>query len=430
MRSAPLVLLLCLGAAVAAAAEAPINVVVVSLDTLRPDHLGCYGYPRATSPAIDEFRRDAVLFAQAISQAPSTLPSHASIFTSLWPRHHDASQMKQRALAGRFQTLAEVLRDHGYATASFNGGAQVGKAYGLDQGFDTFSSEHRDDFSATVGDGLAWLHSRRPAKFFLFLHTYAVHHPYEPDPAKLHAFEPSYFGPLPAAISLQLLTAINEGRFAIDERDLTHMIAAYDAEIRATDDAFAKLIDGLRRDGLYDPTMIVLLSDHGEEFREHGRVGWHAHSLYDELLRIALVVKLPAAAHRGAAVKQQVRAIDVAPTVLAAAGIEIPEQFEGVNLLPILDGERIGPLVAFANLDGGRPIAVRTEEWKLYGRKLFDLANDPGERKDVAAEHPDVSARLKQELRGMLQKEQAIAAPKARPDRETVERLKSLGYVH
>jgi arylsulfatase A-like enzyme len=207
------------------------------------------------------------------------------------------------------------------------------RVFGLDQGFDSYQQPGSERFNGTVAKAVEWLGTKRTKPFFLFLHTYEPHHPYTPPAEYLALFEDEYTGPLPQDISVDLLREINKNEREIDDRDLEHIIATYDGEIRSMDDGFGYLIEFLREQGLYDDTMIVLTSDHGEEFGEHGKVGWHSHSLFDELLRVPLIVKLPAAAGAGTEVAHQVRGIDVAPTILGVLGLEAPASFSGMSLL-------------------------------------------------------------------------------------------------
>jgi len=171
----------------------PVPVVLVSIDTLRPDHLGCYGYARPTSPNLDAFRKDAILFTNAFAHAPSTLASHAAILTSLIPPHHGGSIANDFTVSGDVVTLAEAMREAGYSTASFNGGVQLDASYGLDQGFDIYVSaksrdsgaeslvDETDRFGHEVEQARTWIETQRGRAFFLFLHTYEVHHPYTPE---------------------------------------------------------------------------------------------------------------------------------------------------------------------------------------------------------------------------------------------------------
>ena len=219
MKPAPRLLVLAAALALAGGCRARPRtpVILVSIDTLRPDHLGCYGYPRPTSPNLDAFRKDAVLFRQAIAHAPSTLASHASLLTSLLPPHHGASISNNLAVPRGVVTLAELLRAEGYATASFNGGVQLDPVWGLDQGFDTYMSvkprgapaeslvDEHDRFSFITEEARAWILDHEGPPFFLFLHTYEVHHPYSPDPADLDPFRGDYKGPLPDRITVDLL---------------------------------------------------------------------------------------------------------------------------------------------------------------------------------------------------------------------------------
>ena len=418
--------------------------ILVSVDSLRPDHLGCYGYRRPTSPHVDAFRRDAVLFRQAIAQAPSTLSSHASLFTSLIPPHHTASIANNLALPAELVTLAEVLRDHGYATASFNGGMELDAAWGLDQGFDTYVSvkpraataeslvDPKDRFAYAAGLAEAWIERNQGRPFFLFLHTYEVHDPYTPDAADIAPFRGSYAGRLPDHITVEVLRQINDRKLAVDDRDRQHIVDAYDGEVRSMDRAFGSFVAFLKTKRLYDSSVVVFTSDHGEEFGEHGRIGRHSHSLFDELLRVPLLVKLPSARLAGTAVEVQARGIDVAPTILGVLGLAPPAQFEGRDLL-----ERDGASSevrgdALSSRDVVEPnvsVALRTAEWKLYDDRLYNLARDRSESEDVSRRNSDVARRLRERLKALVAGGPSPQRRPATPDDELLERLRSLGYL-
>jgi len=416
------------------------SVVLVSIDTLRADRLGCYGHEPSVTPSIDAFRRDAVLFELTIAQAPSTLSSHASLFTSLIPHHHGASRTRRLALAPDHLTLAEVLRDAGFATAAFHGGGQLDAAFGVGQGFEIYETPgHQPDqppgeeafsdrFRPTVDRALAWLVEKQPSRFFLFLHTYEIHHPYTPSPEDLAAVEASYSGPLPSQISIDLLNGINAGRTPIGPEDLRHIESTYEAELHSVDTAFAVLIEGLRHLGLYEKSLIVFTSDHGEEFGEHGIVGWHSHTLFDELLRVPLLVKYPDAWHAGETLDEQVRLLDVAPTIVAAVGLERPAVFQGANLTHFAAGGPPPSPYALSALDEGAT-SLRTPEWKRIGRKLYDLTHDPGETRDVAAENAGVAEKLRRIKVELITEGPAIGPVEAPVSPELRERLESLGYV-
>jgi arylsulfatase A-like enzyme len=413
----------------------PQRVVIVSIDTLRPDHLGCYGYARPTSPEIDRFRRDAVLLRSAIAQVPSTLASHASLFTSLRPQHHGASVAASSRLKPGVRTLAEVLRTAGFATASFNGGGQLHRSWGLDRGFDTYVSATdsstaeigEDTLSGQVARGTAWLDriGRRP--FLLFLHTYEVHHPYTPAPERLRQMESGYSGNLPDRISIRLLEKINAGQRRLGPADLAHIEAAYDAEIASADAGFGELVRWLRERGLYDSTLVVLTSDHGEAFGERGRVGWHGDALYDEQIRIPLIVKLPGGRLAGTSIESQVREIDLAPTVLSELGLPIPAEFSG-SAIDLAGGAADHPPWAVATIDGNpRSQTIRTLRWKWYDGHLYDLERDPRENHDLERGHRDLESDLENRLAAILHSRELVPLTAAEPPEDVRKELGATG---
>ena len=414
----------------------PSNVILISIDTLRADHLGCYGYDRDTSPALDALSEEAVVFEETIAQAPSTLHSHASMFTSLLPHHHQATWAGKTRIPEAAVTLAEVFLQAGYRTAAFTGGGQMDRIFGLDQGFELFEQPSAERFEGTVWKGVQWIGSDDSRPFFLFLHSYEVHHPYTPRAEYLALFESSYSGALPSDISLEVLGQINRGEIPFDEdQDLRHVIAAYDAEIRSADVGLANLIDYLWKEGLYDDTLIVFTSDHGEEFGEHGQVGVHSHTLFDELLKVPLVIKLPGSTHGGRRVGQQVRGIDVAPTIVSVVGLEVPQEFAGSDITSLLaDGER-DELIAISRLDlpPGLPgtTSVRTKRWKLIEGELMDLLKDPAEQwyANPTSDGAAAAKRLKGALEQGLASREPYPPEVVAPPDVTIDELRALGYV-
>jgi arylsulfatase A-like enzyme len=407
------------------------NVILISIDTLRADHLGAYGYGPPTSPNLDRFRDEAVLFTQAIAHAPSTLPSHASMLTSRLPQHHGASYARGTALPPEVVTLAEVLSDDGFHSVSYNGGGQLAPIYGLDQGFEIYLPK-AGPFGKVVDRTVDWLEEHRGEPFFLFLHTYEVHHPYKPRPKLLEIFDDGYAGELPDQISVELLEEVNRGDRVLGDADLAHIIATYDAEIRSMDRAFGRLEAYLRQAGLWHDTVVAFTSDHGEEFGEHGKVGWHSHTLYDELLRVPLMIKLAASAHGGDTVERQVRLIDLAPTLLAAVGRRSPEGFDGRSLLPLLAAQRSSerPAVSWLDSDGPGIESLRYKGWKLYQDHLFHLETDPGELHDVAGDNAQMRRRLARRLEKIVRSRDAADGEEVAPDEETLKHLRALGYLN
>jgi arylsulfatase A-like enzyme len=420
------------------------NLIVISIDTLRADHVGAYGYPLPTTPHIDVMARDSLVMSKCVAHAPITLASHASIMTSLLPRHHGASVTRKSRLAAGVPTLAGILNDHGYHTASFNGGIQLDEAYGLDRGFDVYVSaasasaapqtladaEYR--LRRRVEEAIEWLNEAK-SPFFVFLHSYEIHHPYTPDEEYLSVFEGDYAGGLPSHISVEILERINSGEEKITEADAAHIIHTYDAELRSADDAVGRLVSYLRENDLYDDTMIVVTSDHGEEFGERGSYGWHAHTLFDELLLVPLIIKFPDSRFAGVVGRSQARGIDVAPTVLAALGIEPPESFAGRDLSLGLAGaaEPPRPAVSMFDVPGDLPFWVlRSGPLKLHwGMRLFDLEADPLEQRNVAEENPRHVATLQRLGFALLNERERPEDVAAQLPAEIEEQMRALGYV-
>ncbi|MBW2314813.1 MAG: sulfatase [Deltaproteobacteria bacterium] len=417
----------------------PPDLVLISVDTLRPDHLGAYGYPRGTTPHIDALAGESVRFDTAIAQAPSTLPSHASILSSLPPSRHGALYATRHGLPDHIVTVAEVLRDAGYRAVAFVGGGQLAPVFNLGQGFEVYRDEGKS-LSGQVEAAFGWLDRAKPTvPVFMFLHTYEVHHPYRPLPEYMDPLDIDYTGDLPDHIEVDLLRRVNglEGPpLELDAADLQHVINAYDAGIALMDLGVRDLVDRLRERGRYEDAAIIFTSDHGEEFGEHGRVGWHSHALYDHQLRVPLLLRLPRAHRAGAKIAAQVRSIDIAPTLLELAGVPAPDAFEGHSLL-----NRFGSLAsqkawtARSEQDGKRkPLktSLRDGRHKWLHGQVFDLEADPGELADVRDDFPRVEKRLRKEFRAGLERARQSSpetvAPLEVPE-ATRQRLKELGYV-
>ena len=409
------------------------NIVLISIDTLRPDHLGCYGGLPEVSPNIDRFSQDSVVFTQAIAHAPSTLPSHASIFTSLIPQHHGASHTQNVPLSQEALTLTEVLAAAGYLTVAVVGGGQLDRAFGLSQGFQVYDQVD-GSFREVVELGLRRLDEPGDRPFFLFLHTYEVHHPYSPDQNRLEALDRGYNGPLPDEISIDLLKSINRSQVQIDDRDLLHIKRAYDAEIQSMDEAFGDLVAQLRTLGLYETALVVFTSDHGEEFAEHGMVGWHSHTLYEELLRVPLIFKFPRQKASTTTIHSVARGIDIAPTLLDVAAIEKPGAFDGRSLLTDLrsDHPLDLPVVLLRDTtlkDTVETGGLRIGKWKLAEGRVFDLERDPGELADLASSRAQVADDLKTQLEKIIARRQPMVSEKLHLDEKTREDLRALGYL-
>jgi len=326
-----------------------LNIVLISIDSLRADHLGCYGYERDTSPAIDALGAESTLFRNAISQAPWTLPSHASLLTSLYSRTHGADD-PDRQLPPTAATLASTLRSAGYSTHGVVSGVFMHSRFGFATGFDSYDDNsarggHRLSHGAvtspdTNARAAATLDTVEPP-FFLFVHYWDVHYDYIPPAPYDTKFDPDYDG----SVTAEHFMKNPEIHREMDSRDLQHVVALYDGEIGWVDEHIGKLIAELKRRELWDDTIVVLTSDHGDEFFEHGEKG-HQHSLYQELLHVPLIVRVPGFAARQ--VDARVELIDVMPTLLDLVSVSAPSGLQGRSLAPVLRGEALEPRPAFA----------------------------------------------------------------------------------
>ncbi len=421
------------------------NIILISIDTLRADHLGSYNYPLPTSPAIDGFRNDAVLFGNCMAQSASTLASHGSMFSSMIVSHHGAFFTRSQPLPDSVLTIAEVLKEKNYRTVSFNDGGQIAAEFGMDQGFDLYETMEPKNkntdllFDKIVEKTTAWLDKNKKEKFFLFLHTYHVHHPYTPKEEFLTLFDNHYSGKLPRHIDVPLIHKINRGEIELDEQDKKHIIAAYDAEIRQMDAGFHDLVDYLKRNHLYDNTMIIFTSDHGEEFGEHGKWGLHSHTLFRDQLHVPLVIKFPNSQYAGQTVHQLVRSIDILPTLVDLLKDKPSSQFEGTSLMPfVTTKDTKNDIISIAQRDMQKTYnrqywAVMNYKWKLYDNRLYNLLTDPGELTD-ASDAAKGNREIKKEMeryamKFLRRKMNKRPGKKVKLNQELKKKLETLGYI-
>jgi arylsulfatase A-like enzyme len=408
------------------------NVFFITIDTLRADHLGSYGYAHDTSPNIDTFAQGAILFETAISQAPNTIPSILQIMTSRY------------GLSGRIRdnqtTLAELLQRHGYETVAVVDNPLFEfdeAAHGLMRGFDRFyrnspldrevleeqhykSNTPADVVTAQAGRVLD--RRKTGAPLFLWLHYFDPHDPYAPPFAEdLEKLSRGSKSTLTGDIRKQ--NFIKGLPPKPEPRDVAHIVALYDAEIRYADASLGEFFDRLKREGLYDSSLIILSSDHGESLGEHD-IWMHGHSLYDAEIRIPLIVKLPHQ-KRGRRIKRPVQAIDIVPTIDELLAIETDVQFDGASLL--VDSK--DPALTLWH----KHKVVLTEKWKLYefGKEVFlyRINGDPGETKNVAAKHPRVVEELRQAREARLDRIDQNPKEIHQLTTEAVEQMRALGYI-
>lgn len=434
------------------------NLVLVSIDTLRADHLTAYGYERSTSPEISRLASEGILFEQAFSQSPKTATSHMSLFTGVYPPAHRVAnwgERQVRRLSDDVPTLATLLARSGYRTEAHTEGGNVSARLGFDQGFEVYQ-EHRGAEPVFEGasralDRFVQDENGGHTPFFLFIHTFEVHDPYVPPAEFADRFvEPSYSGDIVGSQG-ELESLAGGGSYwarnAVywnrvdrnDPADIQHLKDLYDAEILFTDSQFAAFREHLRRLDLEDETILVVLSDHGEEFLEHG--GFLHNALFQEILHVPLIFRFPAnlGLASGRRIQSVVRLVDVVPTLLEVLELPAPEHIQGESLLPLVEGDETLARPVFSQwLAAGRIVALRDGEWKYIRVKrkeqLFDLSSDPSESVDLLAARQEVLARLQARVDEIIGDSYAFAETRttARPprlDQETREQLEALGYL-
>lgn len=450
-------LLLALGAAMLLGSCAPEKaksrfakppIILFNIDTLRADHLGCYGYRRDTSPFIDRFSREAALFEWVFSQAPNTPPSQSSILTSLYPSSHGRIR-KFDALPEEAQTLAEVLTNAGYRSAAIVDGGLMAAGFGMEQGFESYDDE-AGGLRKIGPKMLDWLRGHqsdektREQPFFLLVHTYDVHSPYEITPRRyrdryLDELDEKPSEAFRSRMSKTMASTWND-RFKPDPPQLTDAemawaVALYDGGIRHVDAWFGRLRKELRDLGLWDEVIVAIISDHGDTFQEHGTL-FHE-QIYAPVARIPMLIRFPGAEHAGR-YAEVVESIDLMPTLLAAAGVEAPAEIHGQSLLPLMLGEAGDGIAITESPFRGRRLAAANRRVRLVHTKksgeseLFRYRDDPLEQKDVIWEHAQDSERLLTLLERWEQRTSAFQFPKrsSEPlDEETIEQLRTLGYI-
>ncbi len=422
----------------------PPNVLLLVVDCLRADHLSLSGYERETTPSIDALAAESVRFTRTISQASWTRPSLPTILTGLYPSEHglhsfdesEAGSVKSPSLPESVTTVAEALKARGYRTALIGEQFQLSPRFGLNQGFDFYKNRASD--AANIHRNLfRWLDGESAGgPFFAYLHYLEIHWPYCPPPAVRGTFNDGSSEIRWCHKWRELRQDILSGAVALTEVDREVMKARYDEELLALDGRLGELFAELKSRGLWDDTLIVLTSDHGEEFYEHGSMG-HGQSLYGELIDVPLVFKPPAAwpAEVDRAVDAVVELRSISPTVLEAAGAP---PFEGVaapSLVPWMTGRPTAE-DPFGVAEAQDEVVVRTADLKLMARRdssafeLYDLAADPGETADVTRQRRGELQRLRSYLETWRESLRPAAASEMQElDPETLEGLKALGYV-
>jgi Sulfatase len=414
------------------------DLLLISLDTLRADHLGSYGYPRSTSPHLDALAGSSIRFARAVTASPWTNPSHRAMLSGLFPLSSGGLEAPR---------LAEALRAAGYRTTAFTGGGQVDYRFGFARGFDEYRLA---DWIREPERVIGWMEANRERRRFVFLHTYEVHDPY---------------------VHSEMAEGMPRGRLGehfghgewlrlkghLGEEEQRYIEALYDGGIAYTDRKLHELLDRLESRGLLDKTVVIVTSDHGEQFFEHG--SWrHGMNLYDEQVHVPLILRLPAGlarelgvAARGRVIEEQASLVDLVPTVLDLLGVPRDWQVNGRSLLPLLRGESVEPRQVFTentNIRTYERKSLRTRRYKYIhsypksrGRaegleevvELYDLARDPAELENLAGELSDTTVGFEELLAAIQGAELALDdedldADELDPDLR--KRLEALGYVN
>jgi arylsulfatase A-like enzyme len=439
-----------------------INVILISVDTLRADHLSCYGYDRETSPNIDSLAGDSVLFSNVYASSPWTLPSHVSMLTSLHGVNHQVYQDDER-MDPAILTLADLMRKNHFFCTAFTGGGFVSSVYGFSKGFDMYQEGgggvHRQDAAGYLNKLVTeWLDVHSTDKnFFLFIHTYQPHDPYAcPAPFKdMYLSEgakwrhinlmghlggrPNLFKPLP-------------------EEERQNIVDLYDGEVRYTDEALVgPLIQKLKQLGLYESTLIVFTSDHGEEFYDHKSWG-HGHQLYDESLKVPLLIKFPESRFRGTTVSNIASLVDVMPTILEELRIDCAQlSLDGRSLVPVIKGKDKADRSFWADigdnvLNSHVPQKISTNDGtnkfilnKKYTDKdlsffeflppetepveLYELEGDPLEKHNIANKRVELVNRLIRSVDVVYSQARKRKPLKPEIDEDLKEQLRALGYI-
>lgn len=422
----------CVFAPAARAAAPRYSVVIVAVDGLRADHLPFYGYGRQTAPDLSARAKQAVVFEHAVAQGSWTLPSFASLFTSRYAESHGLNGM-HTVLAPGQTLLAEVLRQAGLRTAGFVGGHFLDPVYGLAGGFELYRGDGMAvyrRFPETAAQAAGWIEAHKDERFFLFVHGNDLHPPFDlgdTSASETSTFDPGYHGRLGSVLVDYLFVQVfnqvafdtigltparayveDVGAARSSPDDLAYITARYDDRILQADAAIEQVFRALERTGRIKDTIVVLLSDHGFELGEKGKLATAFHaSQFESITHVPLVIWHPALAPRRVAAP--VELVDVAPTLLDWLRVKTPKTFEGASLAALTDGRSVRPPRPYAfstsslvtDLQGRILMhSVDDGRWKLIydvsppRARLFDLAADPSENTDVAGSHPDVERRL------------------------------------
>ena len=416
---------------------APVDkVLLISIDTLRPDFLSSYNSELDTSPNIDRFASESTIFTDVLAHASSTARSHKSILYSLYPSVHKTSKstVPEETLVSPLETLQQA----GFTTTGIVGGGQLKAEFGFSKGFDEYIElppiTRANQIEAFEKEAFRWFGEHRDGKFFLFLHTYEPHCPYSP-PEEYAAKRAGWYE---GEVDPGKCGARYYNKILMEDEDYRFVRDLYAAEVEYVDSALGRLFDELKRLGVYDEMMIIFTSDHGESLGEHRYVGHNRP--YNVQLRVPLIIKLPGVAP--SRVDAPLESIDVMPTVFAAVGLEPPYDFQGVNLIPLMKGEGQVDVERVRIATHPNLVSVHRGPWHLIYSpnakrvELYNLSVDPDELSNVAEANRHIARELRDDYDEMNRHSRELAAnftlrDGGAPilDDQVREELRALGYI-
>lgn len=414
------------------------DVILISIDTLRADHVGCYGYNKPTTPNLDLFSKSGIRYDRAISPAPWTLPTHLSVITGQLPITHGVTDFDHK-LTKKHLTLAEIFKEKGFATGGFVGHFLLSPAYGFRQGFDKYIMAPESSAAATVDRSLLWIKKGRKRKLFLFVHLFDPHWPYDwhaDETEKFISQNESYNVDHPFFYDF-VVDALKASTEEID-----YWIGRYDGEIYYADKELGRLFEALKKEDRFDNSWIVVFSDHGEGFGDHGFFG-HAISCYQETVRVPLIVKPPKGTRFDPIIEHPVALTNLAGLLAQVAGFDLKTE-KGTGVLPIESGSNPKIQVSESRIWGGHRYALLRPDLKIWhspnswkfgafsGMKndeLYDLKTDPNEKEDISEKMPGIALQSRKMGDIIFRKFKGSNAPVVGGSDYMRRRLKELGYI-